>query len=292
LQLKHDLDRRITVLPKFHYHRPATLDEAISLLEDLGPRARVMAGGTDLLVGLGDGSREADHVVDIKAIRELSGISVADGLVTVGACVTVNQLLEFEGLPTACRALHEAAARLATYQVRNRATVVGNICNASPACDMGPPLLVLDAEVLAVSPRGERTIPLADFFRGVKRTCCRPSEIVTEIRVPAGDDTVSVFHKRTRIRGHDLSLVNGAAACERGTGLRMAIGAVAPTPVLVGGLGRWGLDESREIARHVLASISPIDDVRSSSAYRLAMAEFIAGDLLRRLRDQEGETPA
>lgn len=271
------------MLPRFRYHRPATLDEAIGLLADLGREARIMAGGTDLLVGLGDGTISAGYVVDVKGIPGLSDIDYVDGTLTIGAGVTVNRLLGFPGLPAKCRALHGAAGRLATHQIRNRATVVGNVCNASPACDMGPPLLVLDASVKTVSTHGERTIPLKDFFRGVKSTCCGPTEIVTGLVVPVSENTAAEFIKRTRIRGHDLSLVNGAAACEDGTGIRIALGGVAPTPVLVEGLDRWALSESRKIADHVLASISPIDDVRSSRSYRIGMADVIVDELLSRL---------
>jgi carbon-monoxide dehydrogenase medium subunit len=242
-----------------------------------------MAGGTDLLVGLGDGTISAGYVVDVKGIPGLSDIDYVDGTLTIGAGVTVNRLLGFPGLPAKCRALHGAAGRLATHQIRNRATVVGNVCNASPACDMGPPLLVLDASVKTVSTHGERTIPLKDFFRGVKSTCCGPTEIVTGLVVPVSENTAAEFIKRTRIRGHDLSLVNGAAACEDGTGIRIALGGVAPTPVLVEGLDRWALSESRKIADHVLASISPIDDVRSSRSYRIGMADVIVDELLSRL---------
>ncbi len=271
------------MFPGFRYHKPATLDEAIGLLTEFGREAHVLAGGTDLLVGLGDGTISAGHVIDIKGIPGLSKISYDNGELSIGACVTVNRLLEFDGLPPACRALHEAAARLATHQIRNRATVAGNVCNASPACDMGPPLLVLDASVKTVSAVGERTIAVKDFFKGVKTTCCGPAEIVTEIVVPAGRETVSVFGKRTRIRGHDLSLVNGAAACEGGAGVRIALGAVAPTPILIKGLERWGLSDRLEMARHAVRAISPIGDVRSSSSYRSAMADMIVETLLARL---------
>jgi CO/xanthine dehydrogenase FAD-binding subunit len=271
------------VLPRFRYHRPKTLDEALRLLGEVGPGARILAGGTDLLVGLGDGSVTTEDVVDIKAIPGLAEITLEDGVMTIGACVTVNQLLGFEGLPEDFGALGEAAAGLATYQIRNRATVAGNICNASPACDLGPPLLVLDAEVTAVSPAGERTIPVKDFFVGVKKTCCAPQEIVTGIRVPAGGGTMSVFHKHKRIKGHDLSLVNGAALRTGEGGLRLAIGAAAPTPLLISGLESCHPSDGREVAERVMASIVPIDDVRSSSVYRRAMTEFMVDRLLERL---------
>jgi CO/xanthine dehydrogenase FAD-binding subunit len=273
------------MLPRFGYHRPATLDEAVSLLKNLGAEAGVLAGGTDLLVGLGDGSRSAGHLIDIKGIADLSNIAVQGDHLMIGAGVSVNRLLEFRDLPKPLGALREAAGRLATHQIRNRATVVGNICNASPACDMGPPLLVLDAELTAVSPEGERRIPIGDFFRGVKVTCCKPAEIVTAITIPVGGHSASVFHKRTRIRGHDLSLVNGAAALGKTGRLKLALGAVAATPVLLSDFDGWVLDRKPEIEERVIAAIKPIDDVRSSGTYRLAMARFVVGELLARLKD-------
>ncbi len=256
----------------------------MALLKRHGRDAGILAGGTDLLIGMQDGTACVRHLIDIKPIPGLGELSVSDsGDLAIGACATINRLLE-EGVPPGMEALAQAADVLATYQIRNRATVGGNVCNASPACDLGPPLLVLDAEVRAVSPNGERTIPLKDFFTGVKCTCCGPDEIVTHIMIPASPGPrVSSFRKRQRLKGHDLAMVNAAAAYSREAGLKVALGAVAETPILIGGLDGAGLDDRAKVLDTVANSISPIDDVRGSRTYRLKMAEFLVGEVLDEL---------
>jgi CO/xanthine dehydrogenase FAD-binding subunit len=276
------------VLPRFRHFRPDTLEEALGLLESHGSEACIIAGGTDLLVGLDDGTVSTEYLIDLKGISELSEITLSSDGLRIGACVTINQLLESDYLTAGYRALRQAASRLATYQIRNRATLGGNLCNASPACDMGPPLLVFDARLQTISDSGERTIPLRDFFQGVKVTCCQPCEIVTKIIVPASEGTASAFAKRTRIRGHDLALVNGAAACENGSGLRLALGAVASTPILIPGLGGVGTRDRQRIMDIVLRAVSPIDDVRSSSEYRTAMVRHVVDSVLDGLTETAG----
>jgi carbon-monoxide dehydrogenase medium subunit len=254
------------------------------LLKEHGPDVAILAGGTDLIIGLQDGTTCARHLIDIKAIPGFDEISVSDsGELVIGACVTINSLLEAE-VPTGMEAIAQAAGMLATNQLRNRATVAGNICNASPACDLGPPLLVMDGLVRAVSPAGERSIPLKDFFSGVKCTCCGQDEIVTHIMVPAsGEVRVSAFRKRQRLKGHDLAVVNAAASYSRSKGLKVAVGAVAETPVLIGGLKGVTPDDRIKVLDTIMNSISPIDDVRGSKEYRLKMAEFLVGELLDEL---------
>lgn len=283
------------MLPKFEYHRPETLEEALGLLEENSPDARILSGGTDLLVSMKDGLCTPRHLVDVKAIPDLCGIELAgDGSLTIGACATVNELLEFGDLPAGMAALHDAASVLATYQLRNRATVGGNIANASPACDLGPPLLVLGASVSAVSPSGERTVALTDFFTSVKQTCLAQDEVVTSIKVPPPADTASAFVKRQRIKGHDLATVNVAAAIGGGRGLRLGLGAVAAVPLLLDGLGGEAgadMEAVREAAvRSAMDAISPIDDVRSSAAYRCHMVELLVGKALDLLAERMEST--
>ncbi|MGD9142095.1 MAG: xanthine dehydrogenase family protein subunit M [bacterium] len=268
------------MLPRFEYHRAATIEEALGLLEHNSPDARILAGGTDLLVSMKEGICSPGHVIDIKAIPDLTRIEVAsDGSLVIGACATVNEILELKDLPPGMAALHDAASVLATYQLRNRATVGGNIANASPACDLGPPLLVLGAEVTAVSPSGERTVAISDFFTSVKQTCLAQDEVVTFIRVPPAAGTVSAFAKRRRIRGHDLATVNVAAALSGTGGLRLGLGAVATVPLLVdvlgGAAGRPPGDLREAAVRAALDAIAPIDDVRASAGYRCHMVELL-----------------
>jgi probable selenate reductase FAD-binding subunit len=279
------------VLPRFGYLRPETLAEALRALDDYAGDARVLAGGTDLLVSMKDGTANPKYLIDIKHIPELRACEVAGDLsLRIGACATVNELLGFAALPAGMAALREAASWLATNQVRNRATVGGNLCNASPASDLAPPLLVLGAKVVARSVKEERAIPLKDFMTCPKGTCLAKHELVTEIVVPAAQGTRSGFAKRTRIRGHDLSVVNAAAALggkgklAGGEGhLRVALGAVAPTPLLFEGFDGMNPADEAGIMKVIRAAIAPIDDVRGSGAYRARMVEVLVGDLLRRL---------
>lgn len=295
------------MLPAFCYERAVSVDEAVDLLARYGPDARILAGGTDLLIGIEDGTIPARRVIDVKGIPDLHGISVSEsGETSIGACTTINEIIEAGNLPPGTAAVIEAASVLATYQIRNRATVGGNICNASPACDLGPPFLVLKACLRMVSGGGERTVPLRDFFSGVKQTCCGPEELVTHITLPPLNGTVSAFRKRQRIGGHDLALVNAAAAFsgdggssspgkgksagggKSPTGLRIAVGAVATTPLVIDGFDGLGPGDAKKVVRKVMDSISPIDDVRSSRRYREGMVGFLIRELLGTLREAVG----
>ena len=268
------------MLPRFKYLKAQSSKEAIDLLADHGEDARVMAGGTDLFISMKDGLATPRYIIDIKAIEGLQGIRRDDeGGLSIGSCVTVSELLESEAMPKGMEAIKEAASVLATQQVRNRATVGGNICNASPACDLGPPLLVLGARVRTVSRDGGRTIPLTDFFTCPKETCLAQVELAREIVLPENGYAASGFLKRTRVKGHDLATVNAAAAVDRRGTLRLALGAVAPRPILVDGLEGLELEDKDRILKTVLGAISPIDDIRGSAAYR----RHIAGLLVERL---------
>jgi carbon-monoxide dehydrogenase medium subunit len=278
------------MLPRFRYLRPKRLDEALSLLNEYGGRARVLAGGTDLLIGMQDGTDAPECLIDIKGLDQLNTLGFTeDGSLLIGACVTVNQLIESDTTAGPMRALREAASVLATYQIRNRATVGGNLCNASPACDLGPPLLVLDARLRLVSAQGERLVPLREFFSGVKATSCESCEVVTEVAIPAMRGTVSAFLKQGRIRGHDLAVVNAAGALGNGGDLRLALGAVATTPLLIAGIAGAGDDARRRAIDAVSASIAPIDDVRGSSVYRTQIAIMMAERIIDLLRQRLGQ---
>jgi carbon-monoxide dehydrogenase medium subunit len=272
------------MLPRFGYLRAVALDDALMALRDYGAEARVLAGGTDLFVSMKDGLASPRYLVDVKHIRELRRITVGDdGSLTIGACVTVNQILDLKSLPRGMDALRQAASWLGTNQVRNRATVGGNLCNASPACDLAPALLVLGATVRVSSAEGERVLDLKDLFKCPKQTCLAAHELVTQVVVPPAPETKSAFMKRQRIRGHDLAVVNAAAAVDGEGELKMAVGAVAPRPLLLDRLGNLdggGQERRAAIVGRVLEAISPIDDVRSSGAYRRLMVAHLVGELL------------
>lgn len=274
---------------ELEYFRPATLEEATALLHRYGSRARVLAGGTDLLVGLRDGTISCACVVDVKAIPEMRQLSFrpASGLF-IGGAVTVNRLIRDPEVGRHYPVLVQAGRSLANALVRNRATVVGNLCNASPAADMAPALLVLGASLRVADNGGTRTVPLAGFFTGPKKHVLRPEELVVGVEVPPVEGR-AVYLKKARIKGFDLAQVGVAGLFSPATGLRLGLGAVAPTPVLVsvpGIAGREQLgaeDVQAAVLEKVFSSIDPISDQRASREYRLAMVEYLVKRVLAHL---------
>jgi carbon-monoxide dehydrogenase medium subunit len=208
---------------------------------------------------------------------------------TIGACVTVGTLAEDETVRKYYPFLAEAAESIGSKQVRNRATCIGNIVNASPLCDTGTPLYAMDAIVCLESKSGKREVPISEFITFVKRTSIKDDEIVTSIRVPYIEGAKGVFNKVARRREVDLSTIC-ATAVRAGDAYRLAFGAVAPTPVrlpkteaLLRGreLNDPLIDEAAALAR---TEVSPIDDVRASKAYRLDVVEVLVKKGLRALR--------
>ena len=269
-------------MSSFRYERPATVAEATALLAAAGGRARVLAGGTDLVIALRAGV-SPDLVVDVKRIPELGAISwTPAGDLVLGACVLVQTVAEDERIRATFPALAEGAAAIGSLQIRWRATMAGNLANASPCMDTAPPLLVLGGALLIAGPRGTREAPLADFFVGVKETALGRDEIVTAVRVPKPVPGLrSAFDKIKRTWGHDLALVNAAAAYDPGARqVRLAIGSCAVTPVLIPPLADVGPDaDANEVGcrmgERALAHIRPIDDVRASAEYRCDMAVLL-----------------
>ena len=161
------------------YHRPSTLTEAWRLFEE-APDARFIAGGTDLMVQMRSGSTRPKTLVSLRNIDELRGIRIADE-VRIGALTPVEALLRDEALRDIFPTLQEASKVFASVQIRNAATLGGNLCNASPVADLAPPLMIHDARVVVASPAGEREIPIADFFVGPGETALRGAEVLTEV---------------------------------------------------------------------------------------------------------------
>jgi carbon-monoxide dehydrogenase medium subunit len=282
------------MLGRFDYERPTSLAEAARLLTECGSSAAVLAGGTDLLVDLRAGRRVVRLLVGVKRIDALRRLDVdSAGELTIGAAVPLNEMIERAAIRRTHPGLVQAAESIATYQLRNRATAVGNLCNASPAADMAPILLALGACLVAWSPRGERTIPLSSLFVGVKKTCLAPDEIAAELRVPAPEPGLrSRFLKQQRLRGHDLAVSSVAGTYAPTTGvLRLAVGSCAPTPLLLEpievGRSSRAADEEKA-ARAVQAAMRPISDTRASAGYRRAVLPVLVRRLVADLLAEGG----
>lgn len=269
------------MLHDFSYHDPGSMADALAFLREHGAESAVFSGGTDLFVTIRAGITMPRHVVDLKGIADLHQLtwSETEGL-SIGACVTVNQLVDDPIVQEKFPILHSAGSELATFQLRNRATVIGNIVTASPCGDMSGPLLVHGGEVVLASADGERRMPLGEFITGVKRTIIRPDEIVARIVVPptwAG--AAGAYQKLKRIKGHDLGVISVALIKHPSGTMRVAIGSAAPTPVL---LPDFPLTASvDEVQKKAQEMISPIDDVRATAEYRA----FMVGVFIRRLME-------
>ena len=283
------------MLGRFEYARPSSLDEACRLLADQGAGAEVLAGGTDLLVDVRNGVRSPSLLVDVKRMSELQSLDVkpAHGEVVLGAAVPLNVIAENRNLRVTYPGFCAAALSIATYQLRNRATVAGNLCHASPAADMAPILLVLGALLTVRNTKETRAVPVAKLFTGVTRTSLAPGELVVDVRIPPLDGELSTaFRKQQRVRGHDLAVVNAAAAYAPYRGvLRIAIGSCAPTPVLLDPIDTTGVSRGAladEVARRAAAVTAPIDDVRASASYRRAVLPVLLRALLADVMDERG----
>ena len=262
-------------MKEFEYLKPDSIKETISILSQFGEKAQILNGGTDLIVEMRDKIIQPEYLVDIKAIPQLNRITYnkQDGL-NIGATVTLNEISNSKVVQTHYPILVKACKTVGSYQVRNRATLVGNICNASPAADTAPPLLVLEAKVNIIGPTGEKIVPINQFFTGVKKNILKKGEIVTSITIPPiKDKWTGVYLKQGRKKEVDLATVGVAVVCIRDE-VRIALGAVAPVPVRAFKteelLKGKTIDESllEKAGKSALTEVSPISDVRSSQEYR------------------------
>jgi carbon-monoxide dehydrogenase medium subunit len=268
----------------FAYERPTSLAEAFALLAGGDGRARLLAGGTDLLIRLRDGTLRPDVVVDVKRIAELDDAIRVDGeRLVIGARAAMTEIVGDRRVRRDFPALAEAASHVGSVQIRNRATLAGNLCNASPAADTAPALLVYDAAVVAAGPGGTRRIPVDSWFVRSGVTTLAADEIVTAIELPLPDGPRgSAFLRRTRRRGHDLASVTMACAVSADGVARVAYGSVGPRPVLTrdesGVLGDPSAEPEARLGvlDGLFADASPSPtSMRASPEYRLAMLRVL-----------------
>lgn len=286
----------------FTYERPATLAQAVALLEAHGPEARALAGGTDLIIRLRDGSLAPTVVVDLKRIAELRpGIVEVDGRLVIGATTVMTDIAADPRIRRRFEALAEAAAVVGSVQIRNRATLGGNICNASPAADTAPALLVHGAVVIVAGAAGSRRIPIDGWFVRSGLTTLGRGELVTAIELPLPASPMGSVHlRRTRRRGHDLASVTVCCGVDKAGLTRLAYGSVGPRPILA--VDTTGVladpaaaPEARdELLDRMLSEASPsARSMRASPAYRLAMLRVLGRrgvDIaVDRLASAEGE---
>jgi carbon-monoxide dehydrogenase medium subunit len=280
-------------LKSFEYLVPGTVEQAASLLATHKKGASLIAGGTDLVSMMKDRVTIPTHLIDLRAISGLDYIQYEkDGGLRVGALTRIATLKESDFIREKHRAIHEATESFATTQVRNMATIGGNICRSAPSADMVPPLLVCDSKVKLIGPKGERTVLLQDFFTGPGENALN-NEILTEIEVPPQREPWSTAFMKLARAATDLSKVNGAMAILVTNGkckdVRIALGAVAPTPVRARKVEealKGELFDDRiidEATERVVEDIAPITDVRSNAEYRTYITKVLIKRLINRL---------
>lgn len=248
------------------------------------PEATVLAGGTDLMVAVNAGQLKPQVVLNLLNVSELRGIRLGEGKVTLGALTTFTDLMRSPTIATACPALVEASRSIGAIQIQNRGTIGGNIVNASPAGDSLPVLAILDAEVLVASESGQRAVPFAEFYSGYRKTVLAPDELVIAVRFsPVEPGERTLYRKVGTRQAQAISKVVIAARIKTDAEGRVervagAVGSVAPTVVRLHRAEQLLQGQRLEAAliersvSLVQSDIAPIDDIRSTAAYRRRVA--------------------
>jgi len=291
----HEIQQPPNQVPR--YLSPSSLSAALDAMARYRERAKPVAGGTDLVVELDRGAhRGVDVLIDISRLGQLAAIESASEVVRLGALVTHNQVVGSEMCRQGLLPLAQACLEVGSPQLRNRATVAGNLVTASPANDTISALMALGASIEMASVDGTRTVPIAEFFTGFRTTALQPHELVTAITVPAlRPDQRGVFVKAGLRRAQAISVVHLAMVLtfdgDRVTDASLALGSVAPTVILVPGLkaalaGRTLDAEARaEAVRLATESANPIDDLRATGHYRTAVVGTMVDRALGALAD-------
>ncbi len=279
----------------FEYLEPTSPADVCRMLEDRAGRARVLAGGTDLVIQMEAGRHCPEAVLFLGRLSELREIRFdpRDGL-TVGAMATLREIELHPAIQERYPVLARGAAEVGSVQIRNLATLGGNMCNASPSADTSPSLLVLDAEVRILGTGGARAVPITQFWTGPGRTVLEPGEIVTGVRVPPpAENTRSFYYKLAVRKAMDLAMVGIAVTVAPRNGgfdqARISLGAVAPTALRVTDAealvtGRAVTEEAIEqAAQKAMEAARPISDQRASAEYRREMVGALTRRALRQL---------
>jgi carbon-monoxide dehydrogenase medium subunit len=277
----------------FDFVEPASVSEACALLAEDPEGSAVFAGGTDILVDLKAGLKRHRRLVSLARIEELRAIELAtDGGLTIGATATINMIARHQGIRERFPGINDAARSLAAEQVRNQATVAGNLCMAVPSADMAPILLAHGATMRVVSPAAERAVPLREFFVGPRETVLEKADIVVAIDVPSpvpgtGDASlrqggrVSLSLPMASVAA--VVVMDGKVCREAA----VALGAVAPTPIMATAAGeavagKELTDESlAEAGERAAEAARPIDDIRATKKYRLELVKVLTRRVLQ-----------
>ena len=290
----------MAIVHEFKYFKPSSIDEAIGLLNEYGSKARILSGGTDLIVRIKDGFETPDAVIDIKGLDDLKILKFEDNKLIIGSLVTFNEIIDDETVKEKFPLLWESAKVVASMGIRNRATMVGNICSAVPSLDSGPALLLYEATVVVKGKDGERRIPIEEWFLGPRKTALKEGEIVEYIEVPLPDKKHGgCYIKLGRYNGEDLAQVGVGVLALSGNEYRVAFCAVGPKPNRARKIeellkGKEITDSVIEDAKKLVEEeISPITDIRATKEYRMHMAKVMLDRALKAAVERlNGKGPA
>ncbi len=277
-------------MQELQYLRPESIKEALELLDGYGKNLKILAGGTDLIIALKDRLINCNYLMDIKNIQELQEIRYSeDKGLEIGAAVSLNEIINSNIINEKYGILIQAAKTLANSLLRNRATLLGNICNASPGGDMLGPSIVLQGKLEILSKTGVRIVPVKDFFVGVKRTVLQENELVSKIIFPSIEG-IGKYRRRSRIKGHDLAQIGVSMFLKNDNGLNVSITAAGPTPVVIEDFVQLNKDTLKDnieiIVNKIETSIKPISDQRASKEFRIDMAKYLSNQILEELSSE------
>ena len=271
---------------RFELALPESLDDCLRLLAQRGPETKLLAGGTDLLPQMKNGVVIPKRVIDLSGVARVKILECDAKGLRIGSAVPARQVEQDTRVRDTYTAVAESAALLGSVQVRNLASVGGNICNAAPSADMAPPLIAMEAQAVIAGPKGERRVPLSDFFTGVRKTVVGPDELLVEIFVPApGPHSGGCYIRHTPRRELDIAVVGVAAQVTIANGVcakaRIALAAVAPTPVRATAAeaaleGKALTPELIERAADLAGQAAkPISDQRGSADFRRHLVRIL-----------------
>jgi len=274
-----------TVLKPFEYFSPTSIQEAVSLLNQYNEKARIVAGGTDLVVLLRARALSPDYIIDISNIKELDYIKDEGASLRIGPLTTMRSLEKSSLVLAKAPILAKAANLMAITQIRNRGTIGGNLCNASPSADTAPPLIALAANFKIASSEGERVVASEEFFLDVNKTVLKSNELLTEVQVPQQENGVGASFMKLGMKPHLISIVNVATVVAMNgntcKNIRLVLGSIAPTPTRAKKAEAYltgkTVDENaiREVSKIASEEGSPISDVRASEEYRKEISNVL-----------------
>lgn len=272
----------MAIIQEFSYEKPGNIEETLRLRSKFGDRCRFLAGGTDLINHIKDGLESPDIIIDLKGIESLKRLEISGRTMSVGALITFTDLLESTVVKHHCPLMIQMSETVACAGIRNRATMVGNICSAVPSMDSAPVLLVLDAEIMTQSRTQDKSIPIGQWFKGPRQTALKPDEMVTGLSIPIPEKKhYGLFIKLGRYRGEDLAQAGIGILALEGHEYRVAFCAVDAVPrrsfKIENLLNGRELDEARlkQVGKAIESEIKPISDMRASREYRMHMVKIM-----------------